>query len=214
MTTDLDKLAAQAAFEYKNLKAEEAIQFCYPIFHLVKDDPERLKHVQDYAIFGKAFLIMIDQNINEDIDDQQIMTNLGYLFLTKSIISKQSGFNAAYDRIFLLILGIEPFKYTVLNSFKEFQGLDPHTMEGLLAFSQSKREILKMLISEFEQYPILYQTNNNLMQYKLELDDKIGDDFFGSKETLDSLITKGIANHETITQFLEDKVFNEKTLYF
>ena len=102
---EIVKLAKQAAAQYQNENPSEARSFLVQIYRSVKSDPEQLNEVSDFENLGKAFLLMLDQNLSDDIDTLQMMVSVGYLCISKAIEKDKQNFNLYKDRLLLLRMG-------------------------------------------------------------------------------------------------------------
>lgn len=210
---EIVKLAKQAATRYQNENQSGARSFLVQIYRSVKSDPKQLNQVTDFENLGKAFLLMLDQKLSDDIDTLQMMVSVGYLCISKAIEKDNQNFNLFKDRLLLLRMGHEPFKYTVMSALNLNAG-------GLMSFSMGNSDlkardaIYKMEIADIESNPILYQQVDLFRERRNEFDQKIARQFFMPEKTKENIINTGIDNHKKLFEYLENRVLLEGDVEF
>lgn len=210
---EIVKLAKQASAQYQNENPSGARSFLIQIYRSVKSDPEQLNEVEDFENLGKAFLLMLDQNLSDDIDTLQMMVSVGYLCISKAIEKDKQNFNLFKDRLLLLRMGHDPFKYTVMSALNMNSG-------GLMSFSMGNSDlkardaIYKMELADIELNPILYQQVDLFKERRKEFDQMIAREFFLPEKTKENIVKTGIDNHNKLLSYLENRVLSEGDVDF
>lgn len=211
--SEIISLAQKANAHFQQQNVSEGRQLLIQIYRSVKSNPGQLNNVNDFSSLGTAFLFMIDFKLSDDIDTLQLMASLGYLCISKAIEKDRSNLNLYKDRLLLLRVGFEPFKYTVMSA------LDL-CADGLMSFSlrnpdlQARDAIYKMEIADLELHPILYQQIPLFRDRKKDFDEKIARQFFMPEKTLKNVIKSGLENHKKLFNYLENRVLNEENVDF
>lgn len=206
-------LAKKANSQYQNENVSDGRQLLVQIYRSVKSNPGQLRDVKDYSIIGKAFLMMLDQNLSDDIDTLQMMASISYLCISKAIENDKENLNLYKDRLLMLRIGHEPFKYTVIS------GLNVNA-DGFMSFSMGMSDltardaIYKMEISDLELHPVLYRQVPLFKERKEKFDEMIGRQFFMPEKTLDNVIKSGLENHQKLLEYLENRVIEEEDVDF
>lgn len=210
---EIVKLAKQAVVQYQNENPSGSRSFLVQIYRSVKSDPEQLNEVSDFGNLGKAFLLMLDQNLSDDIDTLQMMVSVGYLCISKAIEIDKQNFNLYKDRLLLLRMGHNPFKYTVMSALNM-------NADGFMSFSmghsdlKARDAIYKMEIADIESNPVLYQQVDFFRDRQKEFDQMIARDFFLPERTKENVIETGFNNHKKILLYLENKILTECDIDF
>ncbi|HOX77018.1 MAG TPA: hypothetical protein PLW31_03175 [Bacteroidales bacterium] len=210
---EIVKLAMQAAAIDKNENPYGSRSFLVQIYRSVKSDPKQLNDISDYESLGRAFLSMLDQNLSYDIDALQMMVSVGYLCISKAIEKDNQNILLYGDRLILLRVGHEPFKYTVMTALNLNAG-------GILSYHlgnsdlKARDAIYKMEIADIELNPVLYQQFDLFRERRNEFDQKIAREFFKPEMTKENVIKTGIEIHKKLLEYLENRVLNEGDVDF
>jgi hypothetical protein len=200
-------LSKQAIVQYQKQNLNGARNNLVQIYHSVKSNPQQLKDVSDFEILGKAFLFMFEQRLSGDIDTLQIMASIGYLCISKAILQNPHNLNLYRDRLLIMKLGQEPFKYTAMSAL--------NLAYRRFADSAARDVIFKMEIADLELHPQLYQQIPFFKKMKTDFDENIVRQFLiFEKTTLDNLIKSGVECHKKIFEYLENKIIEEGDVDF
>ena len=156
---------------------------------------------------------MLDQNLSDDIDTLQMIASISYLCISKAIEQDSTNLNLYKERLLMLRIGHDSFKYTVMSSLDLNSG-------GFMSFSidnsdlKARDAIYKMEITDIELHPQLYRQVPFFKEIKDEFDEKISRKFFIPEKTLDNIIKSGIENHKKLLQYLENRVISEEDVDF
>lgn len=212
---EIIKLAKQAATEYQNENPSVARSYLVQIFRSIKGEPEQLKDVTSFETLGKAFLMMLDKNLSDDIDNLQMMASVGYLFISKAIQADKNNLNLYKDRLLLLRMGHESFVYTVMSALDLSGGSSfPFGIMASMAPTRARDAIYKMEIADLEQNPVLHQQVELFKERKKDFDEKIARQFFMPEKTKDNVIKTGVENHKRLLEYLENRIINESDVDF
>ena len=217
---EIVKHAKQAAVHFQNENLSEAKRLLIQIYNSLKSNPDQLKKVSDFESLSKAFYLMISLNLSDDIDVLQMMISLGYLCISKAIINDKENVNLYKDRLLLLRIGHDPFKYTVKQALASKDDTIPditswsYQRDQRTAFLEARDAIYYMEIADLVSNPILYQQFDFFKQRLSEFDEMIEDEFFLPERTKDEIVKKGVENHNKLFQYLENRVLNEGDVDF
>lgn len=202
-------LARKANAQYLNEKVSDGRQLLIQIYHSLIDDPGQLRDIKDFSALGTSFLLMLDQNLSDNIDTLQTIASISYLCISKAIQNDNANLNLYRERLLLLKIGHEPFKYTVLDAL-DLWGNMFSTSSAL----EARDAIFKMEIADLELHPALYRQLSFLKERKDEFDKMISKQFFLPENTLENVIKSGVENHNILLEYLENKVINEEDVDF
>lgn len=210
---EIVSLAKRANSQYQNENVSDGRQILIQIYRSVKSNPGQLKDVKDFSSIGTAFLMMLDQNLSDDIDTLQMMASISYLCISKAIENDKENLNLYKDRLLMMRMGHDPFKYTVMS------GLDLNA-GGFMSFSMGMSDltardaIYKMEIADLELHPLLYRQVPFFKERKDEFDEMIGRQFFMPEKTLENVVKSGVENHKKLLSYLENRVINDEDVDF
>jgi hypothetical protein len=210
---EIVSLAKRANSQYQNENVSDGRQILIQIYRSVKSNPGQLKDVKDFSSIGTAFLMMLDQNLSDDIDTLQMMASISYLCISKAIENDKENLNLYKDRLLMLRMGHDPFKYTVMS------GLDLNA-GGFMSFSMGMSDltardaIYKMEIADLELHPLFYRQVPFFKERKDEFDEMIGRQFFMPEKTLENVVKSGVENHKKLLSYLENRVINDEDVDF
>ncbi len=206
---EIVSLAQRANAQYQDDRVTDGRQLLFQVYRSVKSDPGLLRNVTSYSSLGTSFLIMLELNLSDNIDTLQMMASLSYLCFSKAIVNDPDNLDLYKSRLLMLNIGNGPFRYTV------WQALDliPLCLSGSDALINSRDEIYKMEISDLVLHPSLCVIDI-FKQRKEEFDKMIGSGFFAPETTLEEVCKVGIANHNKLLNYLDNKVINEEDTDF
>jgi hypothetical protein len=209
---EIVSLAKRANAQFEQEMVTDGRQLLVQIYRSVKYDPEQLRNVRDYSSLGTSFLWMLIENISDDIDTLQMMSSLGYLFLSKAIINEPRNLNLFRNRLLILRAANEPLGYTVKRALNIDS--DMFSISGSMSSYRARDAIYKMEIADLELFPDLCRNFDIFKERKDEFDSKINRGFFGRETTTAEIINSGIENHVKLLEYLENMVLNEADVDF
>jgi hypothetical protein len=210
---EIVELAKHALTQFQNQNPSGARSLLIQIYSSVKSEPEQLNEVKDFKNLGKAFLLMLNQNLSDDIDTLQMIVSVGYLCISKAIDKDKQNFNLFKDRLLLLRIGRNPFKYTVKAALNLNSG-------GFMTYSMGNSDlkardaIYKMELADIELNPILYQQVDLFNERRKEFDQMIAREFFLPEKTKQNIIITGMDNHNKLLSYLEKRVLIDGNVDF
>ena len=206
-------MAKKVNIQYQQENVTDGRQILIQIYRSVKSNPRQLSDVNDFSSLGTAFLMMLDSNLSDDVDTLQMMSSISYLCISKAIQKDPNNLNLFKDRLLMLRIGHESFKYTVMSALNLNAG-------GFMSFSMGNSDltardaIYKMEIADLELHPQFYKQVPFFRERKDEFDGMIGRQFFMPEKTLDNVINSGIENHSKLLEYLENRVMVEEDVDF
>jgi hypothetical protein len=209
---EIVSLAKRANAQYQQERVTDGRQLLIQIYRSVKSDPRQLQNVTDFSSLGTSFLMMLDQNLSDDIDTLQMMASISYLSISKAIEKDSTNLNLYKDRLLMLRMGHDPFKYTVMSALK--LGGDFFSMSMGMSDLEARDAIYKMEIADLELHPQLYRQVSFFKERKDEFDKMISRQFFMPEKTLDNVIKSGVENHKKLLDYLVNRVMNEEDVDF
>jgi hypothetical protein len=210
---EIVSLATKANAQYQQESITDARNSLVQIYKSVKSNPGQLGEVEDYSAIGTAFLLMLEINLSDDLDTLQMMASVSYLCISKAIQNDKDNLNLYKDRLLMLQIGHEPFKYTVMSGLK-LTGGSFFGLHATLAPINARDAIYKMEIADLELHPALYQQISLFNERKDELDEMIGREFFMPEKTRDSIIQSGVENHKKLLAYLDRRIIEEEDVDF
>jgi hypothetical protein len=207
-------LKCKLCFEkYVSEDYSECRRLMLEVFRTIKFRTEALKEVAHYENLGKTLLLMLDLKISDDIDNQQIIASVGYLYLTKALKQSPGNLNIIKDRLLILHFGHDPLKYTVMSALKLNAG-GLFTVSWGMSDLTARDAIYKMEIAEIYLNPALYMKVDFFKERKNEFDQKISNEFFKPQITTEQVIDEGTRIHSEMFNYLENRVINELDVDF
>lgn len=205
-------LAKAANDHYQNQRLNDCKRLLVQVYRSVQGNPGQLKNVIDFAPLGRAFLLMLDQDLSDDIDVQQMMVSISYLCVSKAINADPNNLNLYRDRMFLLRIGHEPFKYTVMLALR----IDTSPLSSLSSIAplQARDAIYKMEIADLELHPKICNQEKLFGDRKIEFTEMVGNQFFLPERTMANVVDSGLANHKALTEYLSERVIDGEDIDF
>lgn len=181
----------------------------YEAWRSCRYDPAQLSEIQNYGEYGKGLMIFLSFGTVSDIDDQQQLASLAYLFISKAINNKPMDCNLYKNRILLMLTNHEAFQYTVSSAVNTGDGLD------FMGFSnfEGRDSMYKMEFADLNASPRLLLIDLFASKYR-DLKLKIASNFFGQGKNEASIVTEGKALHAKVLAYLENKVIKYGNIDF
>lgn len=212
-SVEISNLAKQGLKEYNDNNRNEAKTLLVQVYREIKSNPKHLKNISDLEMLGKSFLVLLDLQVSDDIDVLQTIVSIGYFCTSKTIERNKQIIYPYQDRLLLLQIGHNAFKYTVMSALNLNKG-------GFISFDlenlelKSRDIIYGMEISDLELNPILYQQVEIFKLRREYFNQKIENNFFGRENSKKEIIKSGSENHNKILNYLENKIINNEELDF
>lgn len=154
-----------------------------------------------------GLMIFLSYGTISDIDDQQQLTSIAYLFISKAI-KQNNNINLYKNRLVLMISNHEAFEYTVSSVVNQNNGL----FMNLMPFA-ARDAMFKMEFADLSSNKALLNIDMLMASFQ-DLQSKILSGFFGEKESSLSIILSGKKLHEKVLEYLEEKVLNNEDIEF
>lgn len=207
--TETEKYVIEAVMQLsKGHDGDETYHPLYKAWRSFRSDPSQLHRIQDYGRFGMGLMIFLSYNTVSDIDDQQQLASVAYLFISKAIKESPSIVTHYKNRLILMISYQEAFGYTVSSVVG---GNDLFSM-SMFPF-EARDAMYKMEFADLSSNNALLNIDILGSKYR-EIKDKISSGFFGDKETSNSIIENGKNLHNKVLAYLEKKVLDEGDVDF
>lgn len=181
----------------------------YKAWRSFQNNPSQLKKIQDYGKYGMGLMIFLSYGTVTDIDDQQQLASISYLFLSKAIKNSPTNVNLLKNRLILMISNHEAFEYTVSSVVRKDNDIFSYNLFPFVA----RDAIFKMEYADLSRDSRLLSIDMLLKLYR-DLRSKIASDFFGKNETEASILAAGNQHHKDILDYLENKVIVEGDISF
>lgn len=213
-TKELTKVEICAKQSINQLKAGNesgAYSSCVDCYVAFKYSPEILKEVRDYESVGISLLTLLTFERIDDIDIQQRIASIAYLFLSKGIEEEPNNVNLYRCRFLLLNMYHEPFQYTVMSALNLNSGFG---LWGSMSSFRARDEMFAMKYADLQDCPTLVRIDNTFVQAERDLKQKISSGFFGANENSDSFAERGRKNHQKLLQYLTEMVLENADIDF
>jgi hypothetical protein len=176
-----------------------------------QDDPSQLQRINKEGQFGMGCMIFLSFGTVSDIDDQQQLASIAYLFLSRAIEKNPIDVNLYKNRLILMISNHEAFQYTVSSVVSSGGGYDFLSMN--MSPFKARDAMFKMEYSDLLRDNRLLQIDM-LKQIYLDLKNKIANGFFGANETEQTIQSDGNKTHNKVLLYLNNKVITEEDIDF
>ena len=178
------------------------------LLKIIINNPTSLTQVSNYANLGRSCLLMLDVKISSNDETLEIISSVGFLFLTKAIQREPYQYNAIKDRLVLLQLGKEFFCYVVSY---------PLNIERGWMNTQWKWEawdaIYRMEFADLQKHSVLHQIDF-LKKRNDELEQMFLKKVFAVKQPREEVIKKGLEIQQKVFAYLDKKILSEGSLRF
>lgn len=178
----------------------------YKAWNEFRRNPAILKEVTDYAQFGAGMVNFLSFGTISDIDTQQQVASIAYLFLSKAIKEKENA-NYIKNRLLLMEMAKEPLSYTVMAI------LNCNLYSIIPPWMKARDAMYKM------QYADMCVDSRicdfiGMSKQKAELEEKIDTGFFGENKTRENIIEEGESLHTKLLDHLEEMVLTNEDIDF
>lgn len=184
----------------------------YKAWRSFQNNPSQLKTIQDYGKYGMGLMIFLSYGTVTDIDDQQQLASISYLFLSKAIKNNPTNVNLLKNRLILMISNHEAFEYTVssvVNKDTDVAWFD----SWIDSKFKPRNAMFKMEYADLSRDSRLLNIDMLSKLYR-DLRSKIASDFFGKNETEASILAAGNQHHKDVLDYLENKIIEEGDIDF
>lgn len=180
----------------------------YKAWRSYQADPSQLQRVKDAAAYGLGLLQFLLFGTIDDIDIQQQIASISYMFLSKAIEDDSLNSDLYLRRLLLIQHSRNAFEYTVSSVVNE--GADLFSM-SMFPFTQ-RDALYKMEYADLTSNPALMNIDI-FRNRKYDLDKKIQNNFFSGKDAYD-VILEGKELHKKILRYIEYKVLECEDIDF
>lgn len=139
---------------------------CYASF---KYSPEVLRNVRDYENVGMSLLTLLTFGRIDDIDIQQRIASVSYLFLSMGLQKDSGNINMYRCRFLLLHMYHEPFQYTVMSALNLNSGFG--FFGGMSSFT-ARDAMHAMKFADLQDCPTLSRIDSTFVNAERDLQQK------------------------------------------
>ena len=208
--TETEQFVVEALSQYdKGNTGDATYHPLYKAWRSYQNKPWQLNRLQNFGRYGKGLLIFLSYGTVSDIDDQQQLASLSYLFLSKAIIKNPANVNHYKNRLVLMIQNHEAFRYTVSEVVDDADNWYAMHINPFKA----RDAMYKMEYADLSTNKALL-TIDMLNSKHTELKSMITSGFFGRNETFETIIETGKELHGKVLAYLEEKVLEEGDIDF
>lgn len=209
--TKVEECALQSIQQLKSGDEGGAYSSCVDCYLAFKYSPEVLREVHNYENVGMSLLTLLTFGRIDDIDVQQRIASVSYLFLSKGLTCNKENINLYRCRFLLLNMYHEPFQYTVMSALNLNSGFG--FFGGMSSF-EARDAMFAMKYADLKDCPMLSRIDNTFITAERDLNQKLANGFFGSNEDSDSFAERGRKNHTKLLQYLENMVLENADIDF
>ncbi|MDE7025882.1 MAG: hypothetical protein K2O88_08405 [Paramuribaculum sp.] len=205
----IDKLCQEAILALQlGMPADNTYHPLYKAWQLWRGNPSELKQIEDKATFANGMMILLSYGTVHDIDTQQQIASVAYLFISMAI-EETPNINLYKNRVILMISNEEAFRYTVSSVVNKGCGMFMMSLQPLLA----RDALFKMIYSDISTNPALCSVDL-IAKRKKDLDVKIENGFFGKDEDSVTTTSEGKSNHSEVVEYLRKMVLEDEDVDF
>lgn len=211
---DIELLATEAVKEFENEHIQTATGLLTMLYKQVLNNPSELQSINNYYIVGRAFLLMLHNQLSDDVDTTQTISSIAYLCISKAIKQNVSDLNLYKDRLLVLIFGYGAFKYTVMSVLRQDKEKRwSSTFFDSSAILLSENAIWQMQFFDMEKIPAIYSSSFFEEQRKVFIK-KLQRQFFLPAKTIEEVIEQGRNLHEKVYDYLSNRILIEADIDF
>jgi len=197
----------------KQGRNEEAYKEFLDAYLTLKRDVPQLKQVKSYEEVGEALFLLLTYGTIDDIDVKQRIASISYMFLSKALKESPDDANCAKLRVMLLDYCKDSLQYTAMSALNLCGGGFGFMSLGAMPELRSRDALYMMKYYDLKSFPILKIHNEFFSKIEDDLDDKIGNNFFGTR-TKDDVLKEGLNNHTKMLEFIENQVIEDEDIDF
>lgn len=102
--TETEQFVIEAVSQLsKGHDGDETYHPLYKAWRSFRSNPAQLNKIQDKGQYGMGLMIFLSYNTVSDIDDQQQLASIAYLFISKALKESPSNVNHYKNRLILMI---------------------------------------------------------------------------------------------------------------
>lgn len=211
--TEIEILAHEAIknIEFENI--QDANILLVNLYKYVINAPSCLKTISNYGDVGKGFTLMLCNQLSNDVDTLQTMSSIAYLCLSKAIEQQPNNLNLYKDRLLVLNVGHDAFKYTVMSVLSQDMDYFLPSFQSMIGI-RSRNAIWKMEFSDIEKHPSICLSFPFFANRRNFIIDIIQRQLFLPAKTTTEVITQGKDLHEKVYKYLTQKILIEEDIDF
>lgn len=213
--TATEKFAIEGITKYNNgFDGDEVYHPLYKAWRSYNNDPGCLKEIRQYREVALGLSTFLSYGTITDIDIQQQVVSIAYLFISKAILQNPANANLYKDRLFLLHFQNEAFLYTVSSVVNKDYLNDFMSIRAGMNTLHARKAICNMQYSDLYSNPVIAQYYEVYANLKKELEDRISNGYFGNQSNRQSVAAEGIVIHKNLYDYLHDKVIVNEDIDF
>lgn len=193
-------------------RGDETYHPLYKCWNEFRYNPETLREVTDYFSVGYGLALFLDFRTVSDIDLEQQIATVSYLFLSKAVQKEDNRSLSAYQsRAFLLKDHSEALGYTI--SYILEKPADYFGLMGAMHQFKIRDSLYKM---EYADLTVItaFPTLPEFQSRKKDFENKIDSGFFGNGKTHADIVREGRELHRKLFEYLENRVLEEGDIDF
>lgn len=184
------------------------------LYRIVQNNPSCLRSVNDYAIIGKGFTLMLCNQLSDDIDTLQTISSIAYLCLSKAIEQQPNNLNLYKDRLLVMSIGYEAFKYTIMSVLEQDMDGFSSLMFQSRADILSRNALCEMEFVDMERHPSICLSFPFFEDRKKIILDKIQRQSFLPAKTITEVKDHGQFLHNKTYKYLAERILINEDINF
>jgi hypothetical protein len=200
MIQQIEILAKQAVIESESFNSN-ARKTHSELFNLVQKSSNQLLRINDYAIVGTAYAYMLAEELTDNQDILQAMTNNAFYCLSKAIEKNPTNYSLKKKRLMLYDMNKDAFNILIICALN--MDLNPMGNRMYPVKMQARDAIYKMEIIDLFDPDKKLQEDWVCKNKKPQYEKMLKENFFG-KKTLDELKKEGQNNINKCIEWLRD----------
>lgn len=179
-----------------------------------RHNPQVLSQIQNYESFGKGMLMFLSFGTINDVDTQQQIASIAYLFTSKAIQISPNNINLYKDRLLLMMSQRDVFKYTIssaLHAGERRSILSPYFSVSQIEdrTAACRMEYADLSVSDRLCDVQIFANRKRELEHNLS-----HGQIFNDGETIGSIIQDGKLHHNKVLAYLENKVLVQCNIDF
>ncbi len=151
---------------------------------------------------------MLVEQMSDNLEDNILITSLGYLFTSKAINQHPTDTYRVSQRLLLMNIGFDYFKYSVAHAIDITKG-------GLRNLNEDTRltyatlDVHRMEFSDLENHPETYSSDEMHDERRTYIYEIAKEGLFNNETSGYELLESGIKNHKIVYEYLDKKILKQ-----
>lgn len=203
LISSIEQIANEIVWLYKRRETQtKIIMLGIEWLNSIKNNPVKLLEIHNTQIMVHALLSMFRVANIRDLNVLELIGDIGYWSISKAIELEPDNWCLYSDRLAFMVIASEAMKWAAMKALNLAKSIYMPSNPEIKA----RDAVYKMTIADIYNHPEVCKYSSVALQHKMDLDNKMRNNFFYPQTDIKDIIETGISFHRQMYSDLSQRI--------